>query len=333
MPQRVTLMPGDGIGPEVAKAAIEVVAASGADIEWDEVEVGASAVQKHGMPLPDYVFKSLAKTKVGLKGPITTPVAKGFRSANVALRKELDLYANLRPVASLPGVKSRYDDVDVVVVRENTEDLYSGVEHEVTPHVVESVKIITWDACTRIARFAFEYSERMGRKKVSSVHKANIMKVSDGLFLTACRKIAKRHPNIQYDEVIVDALCMKLVLNPNQFDVLLCTNLYGDIVSDLCAGLVGGLGLVPGANFGKRGAVFETVHGSAPDIAGKGIANPMAMIMSAELMLRYLGETEAADRIQRALHQALRNKKALTPDIGGSGTTLTFTESILRALT
>jgi isocitrate dehydrogenase (NAD+) len=309
-----------------------VVEASGAKILWDKVEVGSSAVKRHGTPLPAEVFTSLTKTRVGLKGPIETPIAKGFPSANVALRKELNLYANLRPVKSLPGVKSRYDNVDLVVVRENTESLYAGVEHTVAPGVVESVKIITWEACTRIAKFAFEYAERMRRTRITAVHKANIMKLSDGLFLQASRKIAKRYPKIRYDEVIVDALCMKLVVNPNQFDILLCENLYGDIVSDLCSGFVGGLGMAPGANIGARGAVFEPVHGSAPDIAGKGIANPAAMILAAELMLHHLDETKAARKIRGALLTVLSHKKALTPDLGGKGTTETFTAAILRAI-
>jgi len=331
---RVTLMPGDGIGPEVASAALEVVAASGAQIEWDEVMVGQPAIKEFGTPLPDAVLRSLKKTRVGIKGPVTTQVGKGFPSANVTLRKQLDLFANLRPVLSLPGVKARYKNIDLVIVRENTEDLYAGVEHRLTPGVVGSMKIITWDACTRIAKFAFEYAVERGRKKVTAVHKANIMKIADGLFLEACRKIAKRYPPIEYEEVIVDALSMKLVVNPYQFDILLCTNLYGDIISDLCAGLVGGLGVVPGANFGKRGAVFETVHGSAPDIAGRGIANPTAMILAAELMLRHLGESAAADRIHDALINVLssRRKKSLTPDIGGSGTTQGFTEALLAAM-
>jgi isocitrate dehydrogenase (NAD+) len=332
MVHRVTLMPGDGIGPEVTRSAVRVVEASGAKILWDEVEVGSSAVKKHGTPLPAEVFTSLGRTQVGLKGPIETPIAKGFPSANVALRKELNLYANLRPVKSLPGVKSRYDNVDLVVVRENTESLYAGVEHTVAPGVVESVKIITWEACTRIAKFAFEYAERLRRTRITAVHKANIMKLSDGLFLEASRKIAKRYPKIRYDEVIVDALCMKLVVNPNQFDILLCENLYGDIVSDLCSGFVGGLGVAPGANIGLHRAVFEPVHGSAPDIAGKGIANPVAMILAAELMLHHLGETRPARKIRGALLKVLKNRKVLTPDLGGTGTTDTFTAAILKVI-
>jgi isocitrate dehydrogenase (NAD+) len=330
--KKVTLLPGDGIGPEVTHAALRVVEAAGVDIQWEEIEVGAPAIIKHGTPLPPEAFKSLARTRVGLKGPIETPIGKGFPSANVTLRKELDLYSNLRPVQSLPAVKSRYADVDLVIVRENTEDLYAGVEHNVARGVVESVKVITWEGSTRIAKFAFEYAARMGRKRVTAAHKANIMKLSDGLFLSACRKVAKRYPKIRYDEAIVDALCMKLVLNPNQFDVLLCENLYGDIVSDLCAGFVGGLGMVPGANIGTRGALFEPVHGSAPDIAGKGIANPAAMILAGELLLHHLGEESAARRIRRALLKALSKKDALTPDIGGKGTTATFTAVVLREL-
>lgn len=325
-------MPGDGIGPEVTRAAVRVVEAAGVKIAWDEVEVGKQAVERYGMPLPAAVFRSLARTRVGLKGPIETPVGEGFPSANVALRKQLNLYANLRPVKSLPGVATRYPEVDLVIVRENTEDLYAGVEHRVAPGVVESVKIITWEACTRIAKFAFEYAERTGRKKITAVHKANIMKLSDGLFLAACQKVARRHPKIRYEEMIVDALCMKLVLDPTQFDLLLCENLYGDIVSDLCSGFVGGLGLVPGANLGSRGAVFEPVHGSAPDIAGKGIANPAAMILAAELMLQYLGESRAARRIRLALVEVLKDKRAVTPDIGGTGTTESFTGAVLAEL-
>ncbi len=329
---KVTLMPGDGIGPEVASAAQQVVAASGAKIEWLTVEIGLGAIEKTGTALPPAVFASLKKTKVGLKGPTTTPVGRGHASANVALRKALTLYANLRPVKNLPGVKSRFEDVDLVIVRENTEDVYSGIEHTVAPGVVECSKIITWEACTRVAKFAFEYATRMGRKRVTAVHKANIMKLSDGLFLAACRKIAKKYPKIQHDDVIVDALCMKLVMTPEKFDILLCENLYGDIVSDLCAGLVGGLGMVPGANIGTKAAVFETVHGSAPDIAGKGLANPTAMILTAEMLLRHLGEHKAADKLRRGVEAVLKSGKCVTPDIGGKATTTQMAEAIVKTM-
>lgn len=325
-------MPGDGVGPEITEAMLAVIEAAGLRIDWREVPVGETAIAESGMPLPPEVFKSLAKTRCGLKGPIATPIGKGFTSANVTLRKQLGLYANLRPSRSLPGVKTRFGDLDLVVVRENTESLYSGVEHKVAPGVIESLKIITWDACSRIAKFAFDFAERHGRKKVTAVHKANIMKLSDGLFLEACQRVAKKHPNIVYEEAIVDAVCMKLVINPQQFDILLCENLYGDIISDLCGGLVGGLGLVPGANLGKRAAIFEPVHGSAPDIAGKGIANPTAMILAAVMMLRHLGEQAAGDRVENAVIKALQNKKAATPDIGGRGTTESFTKALIKAL-
>jgi len=332
MAYQVTLMPGDGVGPEIMEATRAVLEATRLSIDWQEVPVGERAIHESGMPLPPAVFKSLAKTRCALKGPIATPIAGGFTSANVTLRKQLGLYANLRPARSLPGVKTRFGDVDLVVVRENTESLYSGVEHKVAPGVIESLKIITWEACSRIAKFAFDFAEKNERKKVTAVHKANIMKLSDGLFLEACQRIAKRHPNIQYDEVIVDAVCMKLVINPQQFDILLCENLYGDIISDLCGGLVGGLGLVPGANLGRKSAIFEPVHGSAPDIAGKGIANPTAMMLAAAMMLRHLGEQSAGDRIEAAVIKALQSKKASTPDVGGSGTTQSFTRAVLRAL-
>jgi isocitrate dehydrogenase (NAD+) len=332
MAHSITLMPGDGVGPEITEATLAVIEATGLEIDWQEVQVGERAIKELGMPLPPGVFKSLAKTKCALKGPITTPIGGGFTSANVTLRKQFGLFANLRPARSLPGVKTRFGDVDLVVVRENTESLYSGVEHRVAPGVIESLKIITWEACSRIAKFAFEFAERNGRKKVTAVHKANIMKLSDGLFLEACQRVAKRHPQIEYDEVIVDALCMKLVIDPHQFDILLCENLYGDIISDLCGGLVGGLGLVPGANLGKKTAIFEPVHGSAPDIAGKGIANPTAMILAASMMLRHLGDQAAGDRVEHAVIKALSNKRAATPDVGGRGTTQSFTKAVLKAL-
>jgi len=332
MTYRITLMPGDGVGPEITAATLAVIEAAGLSIDWEEVPVGERGIEQAGMPLPPEVFKSLAKTKCGLKGPIATPIGTGFASANVTLRKQLGLFANLRPARTLPGVKTRFGDVDLVTVRENTESLYSGVEHQVAPGVVESLKIITWDACTRIAKFAFTFAQANGRRKITAVHKANIMKLSDGLFLEACRRVAKKHPQIEYDEVIVDALCMKLVIDPQQFDILLCENLYGDIVSDLCGGLVGGLGLVPGANIGKRIAIFEPVHGSAPDIAGKGVVNPTAMILAATMLLHHLGEHTVADRIQDAVVKALKNKRVATSDVGGKGNTRSYTKAVVQAL-
>jgi isocitrate dehydrogenase (NAD+) len=324
----ITLIPGDGIGPEVAAAAVRVLTATGIEFEWQTEVAGASAVGEHGTALPPRVLESVRRNKVALKGPIETPVGKGHRSVNVALRKELDLYANLRPLRTLPGVKSRYEDVDVVVVRENTEDLYSGLEHVVVPGVVESLKIITERASTRIALFAFEYAVAHGRKRISAVHKANIMKLSDGLFLDCCRLVAKQYPQIQYDEIIVDNLCMQLVLDPTRFDTLLLENLYGDIVSDLCAGLIGGLGLAPGANIGDGVAIFEAVHGSAPDIAGKNLANPVALILSSTLMLEHLGEKDAGGRVRRAVLAVLQEGKTLTRDLGGSSGTTEIAEAI-----
>lgn len=324
----VTLIPGDGIGPEVAAAAVRVLGATGVELEWQTEVAGASAVGEHGSPLPARVLESIRRNRVALKGPTETPVGTGYRSVNVALRKELDLYANLRPLRTLPGVKSRYDGVDVVVVRENTEDLYSGVEHVVVPGVVESLKIITERASTRIARFAFAYARPHGRKRVTAVHKANIMKLSDGLFLDCCRKVARDHPEVGYDEMIVDNACMQLVLDPTRFDVLLLENLYGDIISDLCAGFVGGLGMAPGANIGDEGAVFEAVHGSAPDIAGKNLANPIALVLSGALMLEHLGEKEAARRVQAAVSAVLGEGRQLTRDLGGTAGTTEIAEAI-----
>jgi isocitrate dehydrogenase (NAD+) len=328
----VTLIPGDGIGPEITEAVTEILAASGAGIAWERHDAGEESVKLVGTPLPPSVIASIQQTKVCLKGPVTTPVGKGFKSVNVALRQGLDLYANLRPVRNLPGVPARYVDVDLIVVRENTEDLYSGLEHIVVPGVVESIKVITEKASTRIARYAFEYARTNGRRKVTAVHKANIMKLSDGLFLDCFRKIAAEYPEIEANDVIVDALCMKLVMNPTPFDVLLLENLYGDIVSDLASGLVGGLGVTPGANFGTTCAVFESVHGSAPDIAGKGIANPTALLLSATMMLRHLGKQECADRIETSLFASLEAGTARTRDIGGSATTKQFTEAVLARL-
>src|ERR687891_176927 len=318
MPHRITLISGDGIGPEVASAVVRIIEASGVEIEWEEHIAGQQALDQFGKTLPDELLESIKRNKVGLKGPITTPVGKGFTSVNVGLRKALDLYANLRPVRALPNVPSRYPELDLVVVRENTEDLYSGIEHVVVPGVVESIKIITEKASTRIARYAFEYARRESRRKVTAVHKANIMKLSDGLFLDCFRRVSKDYPDIIADDKIVDNACMQLVMRPEQFDIMLLENLYGDIVSDLCAGLVGGLGLVPGANIGEKGAVFEAVHGSAPDIAGKGIANPTALLQSAILMLRHIEERAAADRVERAMLAVFGEGRVRTRDIGGT---------------
>lgn len=325
----VTLIPGDGIGPEVVDAAVKVIDAAGVSIKWDRVEAGGGVAVKYGTPLPEEVFTSIIRNGVALKGPITTPVGGGFASVNVTIRKKLNLYANLRPSHNLPAVKTRYEGVDLVVVRENTEDLYAGLEHIVVPGVVESLKIITDKASTAIARFAFDYARRNKRKLITAVHKANIMKLSDGLFLDCCRKVAKDYPEIEYKEIIVDNLCMQLVTNPTQFDVLLLENLYGDIVSDLCAGLVGGLGVVPAANIGDDIAVFEAVHGSAPDIAGRNIANPTAVLFSGLLMLRHLGEDAAADRIRAAVLRVMEEGKAITRDLGGTAGTMEYADAII----
>src|SRR6202158_2159594 len=329
----VTLMPGDGIGPEVTQAAVEVVAAAGVDIVWDRQTAGAAAVEAVGNPIPDELIRSIRRNRVALKGPLATRVGRmGFRSVNVALRKTFDLYANLRPIANLRGVKSAFKGVDLVVVRENTEDLYSGIEHQIAPGVVESVKVITAKASRRIAVFAFEYAKRHKRRKVTAIHKANIMKLSDGLFLACASQVAKRYPHIANEEMIVDNACMQLVLRPGQFDILLLENLYGDIVSDLCAGLVGGLGVVPGANLGSRYAIFEAGHGTAPDIAGKNLANPVAAILSAVLMLRHLGEHAAAARVQAAVEAVVASRRQRTPDLGGRATTTDVSRAIGRAL-
>jgi isocitrate dehydrogenase (NAD+) len=332
MRRRITLIPGDGIGPEVTAATVSVLRAAGFQAEWESFAAGAEAITQFGDSLPRELLDSIRRNKLALKGPITTPVGTGFASSNVRLRKELDLYANLRPVKSLAGVKTRYDEVDLVVVRENTEDLYSGLEHEVVPGVVESLKIITARASTRIARFAFEYGRAEGRKRVTAIHKANIMKMSDGLFLNCFREVAKEYPDIQADDLIVDNACMQLVINPNQFDVLLLENLYGDIISDLGAGLVGGLGIAPGANIGEEIAVFEAVHGAAPQIAGRGLANPTALIQTAVLMLKYIGERQIGARVQKALEVVLAKGDLLTRDLGGNATTLEFTEAVIRSL-
>jgi isocitrate dehydrogenase (NAD+) len=332
MKHTITLIPGDGIGPEVSGAVVSIIEAAGVEIEWETHYAGAQALAKFGETLPAELLESIKRNRVALKGPITTPIGTGFTSVNVGLRKALDLYANLRPVRALPNVPSRYPELDLVVVRENTEDLYSGIEHVVVPGVVESIKIITEKASTRVSLFAFEYARREGRKKVTAIHKANIMKLSDGLFLDCFRNVAKGYPDIEADDKIVDNACMQLVMRPEQFDVMLLENLYGDIVSDLCAGLIGGLGLVPGANIGEQGAVFEAVHGSAPDIAGQGIANPTALLQSGILMLRHLGERDAAERIERAMLEVFAEGKVRTRDIGGDAKTAEFTKAIISKL-
>jgi isocitrate dehydrogenase (NAD+) len=333
MTRAITLIPGDGIGPEVTSSVVKILETAGLKARWEEFTAGASALTEYGTTLPEPLLASIRKNKVALKGPITTPIGEGFTSVNVGLRKALALYANLRPVWNLPSVPSRFQNVDLVIVRENTEDLYAGLEHEVVKGVVESLKIITEEASTKIARFAFEYARRHKRARVTAVHKANIMKLSDGLFIACARNIAKEYAEIQYDERIVDAACMHLVMHPEIFDVLLLPNLYGDIVSDLCAGLVGGLGVVPAANLGADGVgVFEAVHGSAPDIAGQNKANPTALLLSAVLMLHHLDEDDKAARIMTALWAVLADGSGRTADIGGTATTTQFTDAICRAL-
>ena len=328
----VTLIPGDGVGPEVIGAAVAIIEAAGIRVLWDRQVAGAAAMNSVGSPVPDDLIRSLKRTRIALKGPLETRVGEGYRSINVYLRKTFNLYANLRPTRSFEGVHTPFRDVNLVVVRENTEDLYAGIEHQVTPGVVESVKVITARASTRIARFAFEYARRNGRKSITAIHKANIMKLSDGLFLKCARRVAADYKDIEYREQIVDAACMRLVTNPGSFDVLLLENLYGDIVSDLCAGLVGGLGMVPGANYGERGAIFEAVHGTAPDIAGKNIANPVAAILSGAMLVEYLGHKQAACGIRAAVGEVLRAGSTLTPDLGGKATTTEMTAAILRAM-
>ncbi|MCI0351739.1 MAG: isocitrate dehydrogenase (NAD(+)) [Acidobacteriales bacterium] len=332
MKHKITLIPGDGIGPEVTAATLKVIEAAGIEVEWETINAGADAFEKHGQYLPDELMDSIHRNRVAIKGPISTPVGKGFSSINVALRKALMLYANFRPIKNLPGVKTRFENVDIIVVRENTEDLYSGLEHVVVPGVVESLKIITAEASTRIARFAFEYARRHGRKKITSIHKANIMKLSDGLFLECVRNVAHLYPEIAYEEMIVDNTCMQMVLDPQQFDVMLLENLYGDIVSDLGAGLVGGLGLVPGANLGEDCAIFEPAHGSAPKIAGKSMANPTAMLLSAVLMFQHLGESEKASLIASAVEKVYAHGKARTPDLGGTTSTTQFADAVVQHL-
>jgi isocitrate dehydrogenase (NAD+) len=332
MAHQITLIPGDGIGPEVTQAVVRIFKHAGLDIDWDRHDAGVLAFKKHGQSLPVQLLDSVRRNRVALKGPVTTPIAEGFTSVNVGLRKALDLYANLRPVSNLPGVASRFDCVDLIIVRENTEDLYAGLEHQIVPGIVESLKIITERASTRIARFAFEYARSRGRARVTAIHKANIMKLSDGLFLESSRAVAREFADISYDERIVDAACMHLVMHPEKLDVLLLPNLYGDIVSDLCAGLVGGLGVVPGANIGAEAAVFEAVHGSAPDIADQNVANPTALLLSGLLMLDHIGETAAADRIRAGLTRVLASGQVRTRDLGGSASTSDFTDAICREI-
>ena len=333
MKHTITLIPGDGIGPEIVAATVRIIEASGVDITWETHILGAQALEKHGTTLPESSIESIKKNKVALKGPIGTPIGKGFASVNVGLRKNLDLYANVRPIKALPNVECKYPDLDLVIVRENTEDLYAGLEHIVVPGVVESIKVITEKASTRISRYAFEFARREGRKRVTAVHKANIMKLSDGLFLECFYNAAKDFPEIVADDKIIDNCCMQLVMRPEQFDVMVMENLYGDIVSDLCAGLIGGLGLAPGANIGEQGAVFEAVHGSAPDIAGQGIANPTAVLMSGILMLKHIGETDAANRVEKAMMDVFIEGKVRTKDLGGTAKTAEFAQAIIEKLT
>jgi len=332
MEYRATLIPGDGIGPEVTEAAVKVVQAAGVDVNWDRVEAGADVVTKHGTPMPEEALNSIRATGVALKGPIGTPIGGGFKSANVTLRQALDLYACVRPIRTTPGLGSRFEGVDLVIVRENTEGLYTGLEHRVTEGVVESLKIVTEKASLRIARYAFELARVQGRGSVAAIHKANIMKLSDGLFLECTRRIARDYPEIELRELIIDNCAMQLVTRPEQFDVLVMGNLYGDILSDLCAGLVGGLGVAPGSNMGTHCAVFEAVHGSAPDLAGRGKANPTALIRSAALLVAHLGEPDAGRRIEAAVDAALLDPANHTGDLGGKATTAELTDAILRSM-
>jgi isocitrate dehydrogenase (NAD+) len=328
----ITLIPGDGIGPEVTQSVIRMLKTAGVDIDWERHDAGVVAFKRFGQSLPTALLDSVRRNKVALKGPVTTPIAEGFTSVNVGLRKALDLYANLRPVSNLPGVDSRFENVNLIIVRENTEDLYSGLEHEVVPGVVESLKIITQRASTRIAKFAFNHARTNQRTRVTAIHKANIMKLGDGLFLESARTVSRDFTDITYDERIVDAACMHLVMHPEKFDVLLLPNLYGDIVSDLCAGLVGGLGVVPGANMGEETAVFEAVHGSAPDIADKNLANPTALLLSALMMLDHIGERQRAERIRGALARLLSERQIRTRDLGGQASTTEFTDAMCREI-
>lgn len=332
MAHRITLIKGDGIGPEICDVALAAIAATGVNIDWDEQLAGAEALRWHESPLPDATVRSIQKNRLALKGPLTTAVAEGFVSINVTLRKKFKLYANVRPIRSLGRLNPHYKDIDMVVMRENTEDLYAGIEHEVAPGVVESIKVITKKASELIARYAFEYAVKHKRRKVTAIHKANIMKLSDGLFLECARRIAKRYPKVEYDEKIVDNACMQLVTRPQQFDILLLENLYGDIVSDLAAGLVGGLGVTPGSNIGEKAAIFEAVHGSAPDIAGQGIANPTALLLSCALMLDHLKEKRAAQKIRNAVQKVLAQRRYWTPDLGGKATTKQLGNAIIKEI-
>ena len=328
----ITLIPGDGIGPEVTDAVVRILEATGVKFNWERFAAGAGAFEKHKEYIPKELYHSIERNRVALKGPVTTPVGGGFASINVTLRKKFELYANFRPIKNLPGLETRYPDVDLIIIRENTEGLYVGLEHEVVPGVIESLKVITEKGSTRIAKFAFAYAQQHGRKKIHAIHKANIMKMSDGLFLRCARDVAKKYPEITYAEHIIDNTCMQLVMNPYQYDTLVMENLYGDIVSDLCAAFVGGLGLVPGANLGDEAAIFEAVHGSAPDIAGKDLANPTALLQSSILMLRHIGEGAAADRVQTAMEKTYAARKTLTRDVGGTAGTSAFADALIQAL-
>ena len=328
----ITLIPGDGIGPEVSDAVVRILEATGVRFDWERYDAGAGAYEKHGEYIPKELYKSIERNRVALKGPVTTPIGGGFSSINVTLRKRFELFANFRPIKNLPGLETRYPDVDLVIIRENTEGLYVGLEHEVVPGVIESLKIITEKASTRIAKWAFDYVQKHGRKKIHAIHKANIMKLSDGMFLRCAREVSKNYPDVTYAEHIIDNTCMQLVMNPWQYDTLLLENLYGDIVSDLCAAFVGGLGLVPGANLGAEAAIFEAVHGSAPDIAGKDIANPTALLQSAVLMLRHIDEGAAADKVQTALEKTYAAKKSLTRDVGGNSGTRAFADAVIESM-
>jgi isocitrate dehydrogenase (NAD+) len=332
MEYNITLIPGDGIGPEVISAAVNVIENSGVKINWEIVRAGEEVIAEFNTPLPPYVLESIRKNKVAFKGPITTPIGKGFKSVNVTLRQELNLYANIRPIKTHEGVPSRFTDIDLIIVRENSEDLYAGIEHMVTEDIAESIKIISKKASDRIVEYAFKLAKMQNRKQVIAVHKANIMKLSDGLFLKCARNIADKYKEIAFGDIIVDAMSMKLVMNPERYDVLVMPNLYGDILSDMAAGLIGGLGLVPGANIGEEGAIFEPAHGSAPDIAGKNIANPTACILSGVMMLRYIGEEEAADKIENAVEAVLKDGKHLTSDLGGNTGTLEFAEIVISKM-
>ena len=329
MAHKVTLIPGDGIGPEVTGAAVRIIENTGVKIDWETINAGSEAFEKYREYIPKELFESIERTGVGIKGPITTPIGGGFASINVTLRKKFELYANYSPIKNLPSLPTRYPSVDLVIVRENTEGEYSGIEHEIVPGVVECLKIITEKGSTRIGKFAFEFARREKRKRVHAIHKANIMKMSDGLFLRCCRNVAKDYPELTYGEHLVDNTCMQLVMNPYQYDVMVMENLYGDILSDLCSAFVGGLGLVPGANLGDRCAIFEAVHGSAPDIAGKGLANPTAVLQSGILMLRHLHEIEAAEIIQAAVEKTYKDKEHITRDVGGTASTTEFADAVI----